>query len=180
MGEPSTITNTISSSNHLLYLQDLRAKERYDIYRRDDYLSLDHQTNLWHDEIQKQQSGEGSASSMHLRVSNHPITPTKIITADARRSPSSIINGPMTAEDTSAAAVYQHSPNNIPTAPSEICLRWREKIIEWKYQVVDRFGKLVPLMLVIYLLQYILSHFSPPSYLSPSPYRISLLCRSKP
>ena len=143
MGEPSTITNTISSSNHLLYLQDLRAKERYDIYRRDDYLSLDHQKNLWHDEIQKQQSGEGSASSMmHLRVSNHPITPTKkIITADARRSPSSIINGPMTAEDTSSSAAdYQHSPN-IPTAPSEICLRWREKIIEWKYQVVDRFGK---------------------------------------
>ena len=142
MGEPSTITNTISSSNHLLYLQDLHTKERYDIYRRDDYLSLDHQKNLWHDEIQKQQSGgEGSATSMHLRVSTHPITPTKMITADARRSPSSIINGPMTADDTSSAtAGYQHSPN-IPTAPSEICLRWREKIIEWKYQVVDRFGK---------------------------------------
>lgn len=26
-----------------------------------------------------------------------------------------------------------------PEAPSEICVRWREKIIEWKYQVVDRF-----------------------------------------
>lgn len=140
MGEPSTITNTISSSDYLLYLQDLHTKERYDIYRRDDYLSLDHQKNLWHDEIQKQQSGgEGGASSMHLRVSN-PITPIKATVADARRSPSSVdING-LTAEDTSSAAVYQHSPN-IPTAPSEICLRWREKIIEWKYQVVDRFGK---------------------------------------
>lgn len=42
-----------------------------------------------------------------------------------------------------------------PDAPSDICVRWREKIIEWKYQVVDRFGKFICLSHIICAAFYI-------------------------
>lgn len=31
------------------------------------------------------------------------------------------------------------SPTVVPEAPSKICTRWRDMIVEWKYQVLDRF-----------------------------------------
>ena len=52
--------------------------------------------------------------------------------AELRQSPSSITNLNNAANSSSCS---------IPKAPSEICVRWREKIVEWKYQVVDRFGE---------------------------------------
>lgn len=45
-----------------------------------------------------------------------------------RQSPSSVIP---------SENVHVH----LPSAPSEICVRWREKIIEWMYQVIDRYGE---------------------------------------
>lgn len=41
----------------------------------------------------------------------------------------------------SPSSIMMPLASSIPEAPSEICIRWREKIIEWKYQVIDRFGK---------------------------------------
>eukprot|EP00585_Thalassiosira_rotula_P003834 CAMPEP_0196159844 /NCGR_PEP_ID=MMETSP0910-20130528/46526_1 /TAXON_ID=49265 /ORGANISM="Thalassiosira rotula, Strain GSO102" /LENGTH=239 /DNA_ID=CAMNT_0041424769 /DNA_START=475 /DNA_END=1194 /DNA_ORIENTATION=- len=50
--------------------------------------------------------------------------------AELRQSPSSIANL------NNAAKI---SSTSIPEARSGVCARWREKIVEWKYQVVDRF-----------------------------------------
>ncbi|KAL7540737.1 hypothetical protein ACHAWF_006773 [Thalassiosira exigua] len=48
-----------------------------------------------------------------------------------------------------------------PDAPSEISVRWREKIVEWKYQIVDRFDLNRELVGVSahYLDQYLSLHY---------------------
>ena len=39
------------------------------------------------------------------------------------------------------SVIIPSSSYSAPEAPSEICARWRDNIIDWKYQVVDRFGE---------------------------------------
>jgi len=65
-----------------------------------------------------------------------------------RQSPSSVINSPSSSCAT-------------PDAPSDICVRWRETIIEWKYQVVDRFdlSREVVSISSFYLDQYLSKHY---------------------
>ncbi|KAL7536937.1 hypothetical protein ACHAXR_007492 [Thalassiosira sp. AJA248-18] len=72
-------------------------------------------------------------------------------TQSPRQSPSSVM-------------IPSSSPcsiNSIPEAPSEICVRWREKIIEWKYQVIDRFDldREIVSVSTFYLDQYLSLHY---------------------
>ncbi len=98
-----------------VHLRSLVRAERKSAYARCDYLSREWQLGLWKDEV-------GQATRMQ----------------EPRQSPSSIdaidSDAAFDSSDEAPACVA-------PEAPSDICARWREKIVEWKYQVVDRFGE---------------------------------------
>ena len=128
MAEESSITK----EGHRIHVKDLFRKECNVFYRRDDYLSADHQNKLWRDEV-KYQHGK---SLVHRR----PPSPKDVISGDARLSPSSVFTNP-TSEDLRSTDTLSSSDYYTPASPSDICIRWREKIVEWMYLVIDRFGK---------------------------------------
>lgn len=113
-----SVAKMVHADGHRLYLNALVRQERDLAYQRHDYLSHEWQMGLWMDEV------KGTSTPVH------PSSPDKVTTTPQRQSPSSVIMPP------SSSPMLP-----VPIAPSEICSRWREKIIEWKYQVVDRFGK---------------------------------------
>lgn len=139
------------SEGHRVYLRDLIHKERTRSYRRHDYLSRDWQIALWKNEVQQKQQQQ--LSSSHLSSSCLGVDSTP----DARRSPSSVIgmelsyNSPSSLSsgasevcpsgDLSSTYISNISETQPQlSSASGICIRWREKITDWKYQVVDQFG----------------------------------------
>mmetsp|Transcript_22450 Transcript_22450/g.47265 ORF Transcript_22450/g.47265 Transcript_22450/m.47265 type:complete len:316 (-) Transcript_22450:73-1020(-) len=125
-------TQTSSGEGHRFYLEALVRQEEDIAYRRQDYLAHEWQMSLWKDEVKE---------SMQIQA--------------LRQSPSSVLS-PTLAHMENADA-----PVPIPDAPSEICVRWREKIIEWKYQVVDRFDldREIVSISTFYLDRYLATHY---------------------
>ena len=119
--------SSITMEGHRIHLKDLFRKECNVSYRRDDYLSAEHQDKIWRDEVKCQHDKElyrrGSISEDVLRL-----------------SPSSVFTNP-TSEDLRSTDTLSSSDYYTPASPSDICIRWREKIVEWMYLVIDRFGK---------------------------------------
>ena len=129
MAEESSIT----MEGHRIHLKDLFRKECNESYRRDDYLSADHQNKIWRDEVKYQHD----KSLVHRR----PSSPKDVISEDVLRlSPSSVFTNP-TSKDLRSTDTIVLSDYYTPASPSDICIRWREKIVEWMYLVIDRFGK---------------------------------------
>lgn len=128
MAEESSIT----MEGHHIHLKDLFHKECNVSYRRDDYLSAEHQDKIWRDEVKCQHDKE---------LYRRPSSPKDVISEDVLRlSPSSVFTNP-TSEDLKSTDTLVSSDYYTPASPSDICIRWREKIVEWMYLVIDRFGK---------------------------------------
>ena len=128
MAEESSIT----MEGHHIHLKDLFRKECNVPYKRDDYLSVEHQDKIWRDEVKCQRDKE---------LYRRPPSPKDVISEDVLRlSPSSVFTNP-TSEDLKSNDTLVSSQYYTPASPSDICIRWREKIVEWMYLVIDRFGK---------------------------------------
>ena len=140
---------------HRTHIKDLIRTERDQAYCRKDYLSSSHQIQLWQAERQQLlQDGVGLQTTAPSTS-----TPEKRVTTtlEDRQSPSSVITDPSSPSSSTTASL----PYRLPEAPSEICVRWREKIIEWKYQVVDRFdlSREIVSISTFYLDQYLSKHY---------------------
>ena len=122
-----------------MHLKALVRQERNRAYRRHDYLSHEWQSmaqsfnnDLHSNQRQTQQQQASNKLLLHQQQ-------------EQRHSPSSVGNMMMTTIDNDD--YFQDDDDDddedSPTSSSSdmMCIRWREKIIEWKYQVIDRFGK---------------------------------------
>ena len=124
--------SSITMEGHRIHLKDLFRKECNVSYRRDDYLSAEHQDKIWRDEVKCQHDKE---------LYRRPSSPKDVISEDVLRlSPSSVFTNP-TSEDFKSTDTLVSLHYYTPASPSDICIRWREKIVEWMYLVIDRFGK---------------------------------------
>lgn len=124
------------NEGHRVHLRALIRQERSAAYRRVDYLSPEWQMALWRDQVKDTLQGQ-----------------------EARQSPSSVagtaFHDGVPDFDCGASldrgadhrgylrprASGGESHHGLPAGPSEICVRWRDKIVEWKYQVIDRLGE---------------------------------------
>lgn len=157
---PHIMATAQQSEGHRVYLRDLIHKERTRSYRRHDYLSRDWQIALWKNEVQQKQQQQlvSSSSSSSSQLSSSCLGVDS--TPDARRSPSSVIVTGMELSYNSPSSLSPGASEVCPSgdlsstyisnisetqsqlsSASGICIRWREKITDWKYQVVDQFGR---------------------------------------
>lgn len=172
----STSTTTTSSSNssaqvefetnssldcgHRVHLRALLHQEQDLAYRRYDYLSSEWQLGLWKDEVAKELSIHELRQSP-CAVSHDPFGDDDMSGAT---SPSSLTplppGSPPRALPRSTCSLTTMG-GEVPQGPSEICVRWREKIIEWKYQVVDRFDldREIVSISTFYMDQYLSRHY---------------------
>lgn len=122
---------------HALHIAAIVRQERLPSYTRRDYLSADWQSALWQARIREVSSGQGVRPACGDPYVHH-------LEDTARGSPSSVVPSPLA-----------------PAAPSEICSRWRDKIVEWKYQIVDRFDLDRGLVAIssFYLDRYLSMHY---------------------
>ena len=105
-----------TTEGHAVHIDAFVRQERLPSYTRRDYLSADWQNALWQARIREVSCAPG------VRPAGDRCDPyTHRLEDTARGSPSSVVPSPLA-----------------PAAPSEICSRWRDKIVEWKYQIVDR------------------------------------------
>jgi hypothetical protein len=133
----------MQSEGHRLHLKALVRQERSHAYRRHDYLSHEWQTLARSSSQWSQQQ-----SSSEIKDHDHHIFSTpdknKAVMAQqqqhSRHSPSSAGNMMMIPDDDDEDD--DDAPATAAASSDMMCIRWREKIIEWKYQVIDRFGKL--------------------------------------
>ena len=114
------------SASHRLHLRALVRQERRVDYQRQDYLSPDFQKNLLRrrneEEEREALENEGAAASSAQ-------TNDESVKTQQRESPASITSSSSSVDfDTTVVSSL------------ELCIRWRTRIVEWKYQVVDRFG----------------------------------------
>jgi hypothetical protein len=119
---------------HRMHLKALVRQERNRAYRRYDYLSHEWQS---------------MAQSFNNDLHSNQQASNKLLLhqqQEQRHSPSSVGNMMMTTIDNDDY-LHDDDDEDSPTSSSSssssdmMCIRWREKIIEWKYQVIDRFGK---------------------------------------
>jgi len=132
---------SITMEGHHIHLKDLFHKECNVSHRRDDYLSAEHQDKIWRDEVKCQHDKE---------LYRRPSSPKDVISDRdvLRLSPSSVFTYPTSEDLKSTDTLSSHYYT--PASPSDICIRWREKIVEWMYLVIDRFGKFSYHMSLLY------------------------------
>jgi hypothetical protein len=134
-------------AGHRMHLKALVRQERNRAYRRHDYLSHE-----WQSMAQSQSKAAASSSFMNDLHSNQRQTQqasNKLLLhqqQEQRHSPSSVGNMMMTTIDNDDYFQDDDDDDDDEDSPASsssdmMCIRWREKIIEWKYQVIDRFGK---------------------------------------
>ena len=149
---------SITMEGHHIHLKDLFHKECNVSHRRDDYLSAEHQDKIWRDEVKCQHDKElyRRPSSPKDVISDRDVlrlSPSSVFTnptsEDLKSSPSSVFNNP-TSEDLKSTDTLSSSDYYTPASPSDMCIRWREKIVEWMYLVIDRFGKFSYHMSLLY------------------------------
>ena len=126
------------SEGYRLHLKALVRQERDHAYRRHDYLSHEWQKKKSTDQSRWQSSSSSAAAvAMGIKDDHYPSPDEKkkfLAQQPQRHSPSSVGNI-MSPEDDDDDEDF-----DAPASSDRMCIRWREKIIEWKYQVVDRFG----------------------------------------
>lgn len=144
----ATMSKVIESDFHRLHLKDLARQEHVAAYRRQDYLSEEWQIKLWEHEV-----NEAKLERSNQHPHSTPDDTSFMMQSQARQSPTSVFMP--------SSSDQSFFSSNIPAAPSEICIRWREKIIEWKYQVVDRFdlSREIVGISTYYLDQYLSKNF---------------------
>lgn len=114
------------SASHRLHLRALVRQERGVDYQRQDYLSPDFQKNLLR---RRNEEEEREALENEGAEASSPQTNDKANKTQQRESPTSITSSTSSVDfDTSVVSSL------------ELCIQWRTRIVEWKYQVVDRFG----------------------------------------
>lgn len=110
---------------HKLHLRALMRQERGVDYQRQDYLSPE-----WQRSLLRPRSDETFVATAERRSipSNSSTLSSQQQQRESPTSATSSTSSPSFDFDTSVASSL------------ELCIHWRARIIEWKYQVVDRYG----------------------------------------
>lgn len=152
----------MESEGHRLHLKALVRQERNHAYRRHDYLSHEWQSlarSSSHWSQQQHSSSEIKDFDEHSNFSPPEKHKASMMMAQQqqqhhpRHSPSSVGNMMMIPDDDD-----DEDDDDAPATASSsdmMCIRWREKIIEWKYQVIDRFGKALSSHILLYPTRYL-------------------------
>ncbi len=120
------LVNSVAEG-HRLHLKALARQERGSDYQRQDYLSP-----VWQRSLLRRrdgQHGEDAIVTIEEESSGQQTIDVDAKRPQQRESPTS------TASSTSLIDFDTSVVSSL-----EVCIQWRARIIEWKYQVVDRFG----------------------------------------
>jgi hypothetical protein len=131
----------VKADCHRLYLKALIQRERDVAYHRQWYLS-----DEWPTVLPSRDGGTLRGADAATKKTTMPSrSPTSLDEAPLSRrplgSPQTVITPPSTFFITSQSYVV----GGAEAMSEKICIRWRDRIIEWMYQVVDRLGKQISL-----------------------------------
>jgi hypothetical protein len=117
------------AEGHRLHLEALIRQERGVDYQRQDYLSPEWQKSLLRTREQKRRDDDDDAIET---ATGRKVTPSSSSSSSQQQRES-----PMSTAS-SSASLFDFDTS--VASSLELCIHWRARIIEWKYQVVDRFG----------------------------------------